>query len=131
MRRVIYISRSQVATDAAALDSIMEISRVRNAAAGVSGMLWAGPGEFVQALEGEDGGVAETMARIAADTRHCGIEIVCDLAVRSRMFGAWAMVRSDGGAECTAGTAYLIGYAGGRHSRAARRVVDLLLSGDG
>jgi len=130
MRRVIYISRSHVANDPEALDAIVEVSSVRNAAARVSGMLWSGPSEFVQALEGEYDGVAETMTRIAADTRHGEIEIVCDCIVQSRMFGAWAMVRSNTGAECTASTAYLIGYAGRQRSPAARRIVELLLSDD-
>lgn len=130
MRRVIYISRSYVANDSDALHAIVEASSVRNAAAGISGMLWSGPPEFVQALEGDYDQVGDTMNRITADTRHGEIEIICDCTVQSRMFGAWAMVRSDAGPICTASTAYLIGYAGLRHSSAARRIVELLFSAD-
>jgi hypothetical protein len=130
MRRIIYISQSLVAMDPSALDAIVQASVTRNAAAGISGMLWSGASEFVQALEGDHDKVGETMRRIAADARHTGIEIICDCTVQSRMFGAWAMVRSNKGAECTASTAYLIGYAGGQRSPAAHRIVKLLLSND-
>lgn len=130
MRRVIYISRSHVANDPDALERIVQVSSVRNAAAGVSGMLWSGPHEFVQALEGEHGPVGDTLKRIADDTRHGGIEVICDCPVRSRMFGAWAMVRSDAGTTCTASTAYLIGYAGLLRTAAARRIVELLLNAE-
>ena len=130
MRRVIYISRSHVANDPDALHAIVEASSKRNAAADVSGMLWSGPHEFVQALEGDYDRVGDTMKRIAADTRHGEIETICDCTVQSRMFGAWSMVRYDAGASCTASTAYLIGYAGLQRSPAARRIAELLLSAD-
>jgi hypothetical protein len=93
-------------------------------------MLWSGPHEFVQALEGDYDQVGDTMNRIAADMRHGEIEIICDCTVQSRMFGAWAMIHSDAGAICTTSTAYLIGYAGLHRSSAARRIVELLLSAD-
>ena len=130
MRRVVYLSRSLVQADDAVLDAIVDVSVRRNAAVGIGGILWSGRGEFVQALEGGHDEVQATLQRIAADARHTDLEIICDCTVQSRMFGAWAMVRSDQRVECTMGTAYLFGYLAEQRSPAARRVVEVLLQHD-
>ena len=127
MRRLVYISRSLVGTEADALNAIVRVASARNAATKINGILWAGDGEFVQALEGDHDEVGRTLERIVADTRHTDIEIVCDCAVQSRMFGSWAMIRSDRRSECVVGAAYLIGYAGRQHSPAAQRMMNFLL----
>ncbi|RYF10944.1 MAG: blue light sensor protein, partial [Oxalobacteraceae bacterium] len=41
LRRVVYISQSRVGDDRSALDAIVEVSSARNAADGITGMLWS------------------------------------------------------------------------------------------
>ena len=114
--------------DPATLDAMVDESAARNAAVGISGILWSGKGAFVQALEGGSDAITQTMKRIERDERHTDIAVLCDCIVRSRMFGNWAMIRSNDEPDSTIGTPYLIGYAGRQRSPSGRRIVELLLA---
>jgi hypothetical protein len=130
VRRIIYISRSCIGEDQGALDAIVKAASARNAARGITGMLWSDEREFVQALEGDDDAVSETMQRIREDRRHADIEVVCDRVVRSRLFGTWAMAVPDQGPDAIASTAYLVGFGKNQGTPTARRIVDMLLAAD-
>lgn len=130
MRRIIYISRSCIGEDQDALDAIVHSASERNAACSITGMLWADAQQFVQALEGDDDAVGETMQRIRHDRRHADIEVVCDRAVQSRLFGTWAMAVPDQGPDAIASTAYLVGFGKNQGTPPARRIVDMLLTAD-
>lgn len=69
MRRFVYVSTPVVPAGDAILD-IMRVAERRNAACGVSGLLLYGARRFAQVLEGGEGDVATTVARIRADWRH-------------------------------------------------------------
>lgn len=130
VRRIIYISRSCIGGDQDALDAIVKAASKRNAARGITGLLWSNVGEFVQAFEGDDDAVGETMQRIRQDRRHADIEIVCDRLVQSRLFGTWAMALPDQGPASTASTAYLVGFGKSQGTPTARRIVDMLLAAE-
>ena len=54
-------------------------------------MLLYARGSFMQVLEGEESAVAETMARIQADTRHHDIFELSHTPITTREFGTWSM----------------------------------------
>lgn len=95
LRRLIYVSRSLLAGDpaavAAGLADILSVARRHNAAAGVTGALVLHEGRFAQALEGEAATVQALLDRIRADPRHDGVEVVEDGAVAARAFPGWSM----------------------------------------
>jgi len=130
MRRLIYTSQSRLGSNPAELDRLVEQASVLNKAVDITGMLWADKDRFVQALEGAHDVVADTMQRIQADPRHRDLEILCDRPVVQRMFGRWAMVRSNQGPDGTASTAFLVGFVAGERSSSARKAYDMLLNAD-
>lgn len=95
LRQILYAS---VCGDGVDLDDILQQSRHNNAVDGITGLLWADGGHFLQVLEGPADSVATAYARIAADTRHRDIRILSDRSVDAREFGYWSMER---GAACT------------------------------
>lgn len=94
-------------------------------------MLWSDGQQFVQALEGNDGAVGDTINRIIADRRHTDIETVCDRPINNRIFGSWGMVLADRSCEGTNNTAFIMGYASAQPTPAARRLVDMISVYDG
>lgn len=131
MRRLIYTSKSRLGDNPAELNELVKRACALNEAAAITGMLWADEDRFVQVLEGNHEAVAATMKRISADPRHTDLEIVCDRVVGKRMFGTWAMIRSNDGPEGTESTAFLVGFVAGQHSSAARKAYNTLLKADG
>ena len=92
LRRLIYPSR---ANDHDLVD-ILRVSRADNGIDGVSGLLLAKEGMFVQVLEGPPESVATTFERIRHDSRHSHIEVLSDTAETERAFGDWAMAGLPG-----------------------------------
>lgn len=66
-------------------------ARARNRVVGVTGMLLAENGRFVQELEGPESVVRELMATIAADPRHEHVRILLEEPIAARRFPDWAM----------------------------------------
>ncbi len=100
MRQLIYISTasgSSAGQDVA--QAILAVSRRNNAAAGITGLLYADGKRFLQALEGDDALVERALTRIAADTRHRAIVILSDRRVADREFGDWSMAYRPPGAD--------------------------------
>jgi hypothetical protein len=98
LTRLVYASR--IAGDAAVdlgpvVREVLRVSRANNARAGVTGMLLTYAGFFVQALEGEDNPVSDTLARVAHDPRHGEIKVLGREFATSRVFGRWAMCAND------------------------------------
>jgi hypothetical protein len=93
--RVVYISdRSEILNDEE-LISIMEASRERNAALGISGLLLSGGGHFIQVLEGNPMHVHSLYRKIAADRRHQNVKCILDKSVTGRLFPDWGMKLGD------------------------------------
>lgn len=83
LRRLVYTSR---ANDHDLID-ILRVSRANNGIDGVSGLLLARLGMFVQVLEGQPESVATTFQRIRYDTRHSHVEVLSDTVETKRAFG--------------------------------------------
>ena len=93
--RLIYRSRSALEGTASDVErgfaAILEVSKRRNAAAGVTGALMFTRLLFVQALEGPADVVEDIFDRICCDLRHTAVEIVEYAPVAQRNFGEWSM----------------------------------------
>jgi Sensors of blue-light using FAD len=94
--RLIYASRATGPVDAAVLEALMSDSRSRNEAAGITGILCAGRGSFVQALEGPETGVISLYASILRDARHHHATLLSIGLVSSRAFPQWAIAFVEG-----------------------------------
>ncbi len=97
MLQLVYISTSRSPIDANMLESILAISRRRNAADEITGLLLAGGRRFLQALEGPQHKVLGTYNRITADPRHFALVELSRREVGAREFGEWAMAYREGG----------------------------------
>ncbi|WP_375394796.1 BLUF domain-containing protein [uncultured Sphingomonas sp.] len=91
MHRLLYISTARTMPDAAMVASILERSRINNAAVEVTGMLVVGGRRFLQTLERPTDAVHTVFRRIAADSRHFAIVELASEAIETRTFGGWAM----------------------------------------
>jgi hypothetical protein len=92
--RLIYASRiAPVCQDdlKTALMDIVTRAVARNRAAGISGLLVAHRGWFVQALEGRKSVVEALFEKIAADPRHHHALPVSAGPVEARLFAPWSM----------------------------------------
>lgn len=126
MRRLIYVSTSQIGGDQGELDRIVEYSRVRNEQAGITGMLWFDGTNFIQVLEGDHNVVDETLRRIRIDARHKDVRLIADRDVTTRMFGDWAMRKANHDADCIEQTAFLVGYVGNECPKMARGILEII-----
>lgn len=70
---------------------ILEVARLRNATAGVTGALMFNERMFTQVLEGEESAVRSIMAAIQRDPRHRDISILATGRVPYRSFISWSM----------------------------------------
>lgn len=130
MHRLIYISKSLIGTDRSDLDAIVETSAVRNACAGITGVLWFDTNNFAQVLEGDRAAIIETMCRINADERHTDVEIICDREIKQPMFGNWSMTLPRETPEGIEATAFLIGFAQNEQSASARKLYEIAIAAD-
>lgn len=126
MRRLIYLSTSQIGDDPGEIDRIVECSRIRNEQAGITGMLWFNGTNFAQVLEGCHDVVDETLHRIRIDVRHTDFRLIADRDVTTRMFSNWAMRRADDNADCIEKTAFLVGYARRECPKMAREILEII-----
>jgi hypothetical protein len=131
LRRWIYISRSLIGADPKGIDAIVSSSVKRNAAAEVTGMLWADGRNFAQVLEGSSDQVQLTMERIRTDHRHTDIVELLDRPVLSRQFGSWAMRRAGDDEASAHGTTFMIGFAMGERTKPAERLYEIIVASDG
>lgn len=88
---VAYASSAVRVFTAEELTALLAVSRARNGAAGVTGMLVHKGGNFLQALEGPEHAVRATMARIARDPRHRSVIMLHEGFHEERLFGEWSM----------------------------------------
>lgn len=73
------------------LKHLLEVSRSRNSASGVTGLLLYANGNFIQLLEGEKEDVLATRARIEEDPRHRGLVVLLEGPCEKRDFQDWSM----------------------------------------
>jgi hypothetical protein len=96
MYRIAYASTANQEFSGADLKRLLIRARLRNKAAGVTGMLVFHEGSFLQALEGDEQAVTEIFDRIKNDPRHRDVEILNrGMGSGERGFGDWAMGFAD------------------------------------
>ena len=89
--RLLYASRAVATTSAAMLDGILEQSRKKNPAQGITGLLCVSGDVFIQLLEGGRDEVCELYNAIARDDRHQQVRLLSYQEIAERNFGAWTM----------------------------------------
>jgi Sensors of blue-light using FAD len=91
--RIVYRSRSNIPdTDLdQALNEILQVARVNNAAKGITGALMLYDHWFAQLLEGDEVEIQKLFAVIRSDLRHRSIEITEQTNAPGRIFTRWAM----------------------------------------
>ena len=101
--QLVYVSRSLV-THARELMDIIDRSRERNAACGVTGGLLYTGGLFAQILEGDRSEIDTLMISIQRDHRHTGVNVLVVRTRAERDFARWTMAFNEyPGAEGTLG----------------------------
>jgi len=73
------------------IEDILAAARSRNAALGVTGVLYFDGAYFLQVLEGPQASVAAVFASILADPRHTDLRVVERSPIVTRSFADWDM----------------------------------------
>ena len=89
--RLMYASRAVPAIDQEELVAILRKSKANNPALGVTGVLCFSEGIFLQVLEGGRSAVNQLYNRVAADTSHTSVELLCYEEIGERRFAGWSM----------------------------------------
>jgi len=89
--QLIYVSASTTSLSEDHLSDILEVSRRRNSASGITGMLLAHDGNFFQVLEGPREEVSSCYGRILTDPRHKDAVVLTKHDISARSFADWAM----------------------------------------
>ncbi|MBY0231870.1 MAG: BLUF domain-containing protein [Gemmataceae bacterium] len=95
MHSLVYVSSAVEPFSRADLVALLDQSRTRNEAAGITGLLLYKDGNFMQALEGEKEAVEATHARIERDPRHRGLIVLLRGPAPERRFAGWSMAFRD------------------------------------
>ena len=97
MNYIVYVSKAKAPQSKKQLADLLEVSRRRNTAEGVTGLLLYRyseeyvAGYFIQAIEGPEGALSDLWRRISADHRHHTIVTLCSGIETERMFPEWSM----------------------------------------
>jgi hypothetical protein len=86
-----YASRAVPAIDQEELVAILRKSKANNPGLGVTGVLCFSEGIFLQVLEGGRSAVNRLYNRIASDSRHTDVELLCYEEIGERHFAGWSM----------------------------------------
>lgn len=91
MIQLCYISTARPFVTPREIETILEISRVNNRRAGVTGILLFNGKRFLQLLEGDADAVETVYRRIARDPRHFAMVRLSERAIDAREFDHWDM----------------------------------------
>lgn len=86
-----YVSQQSHSLTDAALEKMLSQARLKNEAAGITGMLIFYEGLFIQFIEGEEEKINSLFEKITADQRHNQILILDDGYSETRKFADWSM----------------------------------------
>jgi len=89
--RLLYASRAAAPLTPGITETILEQSRRKNPALGVTGVLCFGDDVFIQILEGGRDEVCELFNAIVRDPRHANVRILVYEEIAERRFGGWTM----------------------------------------
>ena len=90
--QIVYLSRATQRYSEQALADIELKAATNNSHDGITGLLVYDGIRFLQAIEGPEPVLRQTMKRICADPRHHAIDVVTDRHVDAPQFGEWGMV---------------------------------------
>lgn len=93
--RCVYASRSVVSLSPAVVDDILEKSRSKNPAHGITGILCYASDTFIQVLEGGRADVCDLYNAIVRDNRHRNVCMLSFEEIRERKFCNWTMGHVD------------------------------------
>lgn len=88
---IVYMSRAVEEFDDAAMTALLREARLHNEALGVSGLLVAKGGRFMQLLEGPAWSVDDRFSVISKDPRHHEVTSLIREDIESRRFDGWSM----------------------------------------
>lgn len=91
----LYASKPAPALSAGSIDSILQTSRRKNVAAGITGALCYTDDVFLQVLEGGRDAVCELYNTIVRDDRHQCVRLLVFSEISARRFSAWTMGHID------------------------------------
>jgi hypothetical protein len=91
LERIVYVSMAAEAQTSDTIDSILTVSRARNAEQGITGLLIGGGRWYLQLLEGECACLEPVWQSIRKDPRHRHVVLVQRRPLRHRAFADWAM----------------------------------------
>ncbi|WP_255252679.1 BLUF domain-containing protein [Curtobacterium sp. 'Ferrero'] len=105
LQSLVYMSSATTPFEDADLDAVLAHARQRNTADGLTGLLVARGGRFMQLLEGPYDAVMSTYRRILEDDRHDSVVLLAEESIHTRRFPEWTMAydRGDQGTEPPAG----------------------------
>lgn len=89
--RLVYSSVARAGLDLGHIKGILREARAHNTAAGLTGMLCFGDGQFLQVLEGGRSAVSRIYNKIILDSRHTDAEVLESCAISARDFPKWSM----------------------------------------
>lgn len=92
LHRLVYVSRTTLADAEDGLTSIVALSRLNNARAGITGVLLLfADGVICQVLEGAYMQVESSFSRIRNDGRHADVQVLQAVPTRERRYPGWPM----------------------------------------
>lgn len=93
LEQLIYVSVAAIRVNSALqMADILATARPNNTRDGITGVLTAVDGRFVQVIEGVPDALERLLSRLAADDRHRGIAVLERRDIRARAFPEWDMV---------------------------------------
>ena len=95
MHQILYVSVENHPFTKDGLQALLEQSRKKNAALGITGILIYYKKHFFQILEGEKENVFELFRTIKKDNRHLSVILVWDEPIEKRSFKDWTMAFLD------------------------------------
>lgn len=128
-RRLVYVSQAAPGLGPRDTYDIIRVAVNRNSQLGLTGALLVLDGHFVQLLEGQPHQVEARFQRIAADARHCALDLRQSLPTSELLFPAdWMALRSE--QQIAPGVRQAFGYRPGLPATQfdADRVVGFLLA---
>ena len=87
----VYVSSAIKPFSNAEMQALLVKARNFNASQGISGLLLAQDGNFMQLLEGPEGAVRDLVSKIFKDPHHTGIITLLDQYVDEPQFSDWKM----------------------------------------
>ena len=91
MINLIYFSTSSYLYTHKELVDLLKLSRRKNGALNITGMMIYHEGAIIQILEGEAVHVRELYQKISKDSRHKNLLKVIDTSIENRSFTGWSM----------------------------------------